>query len=373
VHEWEERARQALASSGSTTPLADERLIEELLALRRRCQRDRETRGTLDSLDKEIEEREVRVAGARSALQSCLETRAGLFSSVGASDEAGFQSRLGIYRRRQALHARIQDLERQMVARIGRGADADALRADLSTGQIEEWRREADAAESQAQDLQQRRDEAVARHRDTERTRASLEASGDVARLDIDMKAVEAELTAAAREWRVVNLARTLIDETLREFERTRQPAVLAEASRSFAEVTRNRYVRVVQEENGQDLAVIDANGGRRAADALSRGTAEQLYLCIRLALAAEFARRSEPLPLIMDDVLVNFDPSRAQAVAGVIADYARRHQVLLFTCHPTTRDVLLSVDPSARVHELQSLDLAPAEEASETPEVSEV
>jgi uncharacterized protein YhaN len=316
---------------------------------------------------REIEERETRIASARLSLQQCLDTRAKLLASVAAPDEAGFQSRLMIYRRRQALHGRIQDLERQIVARIGRGDEADALRAEMAGGAVEQWRRDIESAQSRADELQQRRDEAVARHRDIENARSALEASSDVARLDTEAKAIDAELTGALREWRVVTLARLLIDETLREFERTRQPAVLAEASQSFAGVTAGRYVRVVQEENGQDVGVIDAHGGRRPAEALSRGTAEQLYLCIRLALAAEFARRSEPLPLVMDDVLVNFDPVRAEAIARVIARFAKEHQVLLFTCHPTTRDVLLATEPNARVFELDSVEITVAEEETQT------
>jgi uncharacterized protein YhaN len=359
IHAWEERARQALNAAGSPAGFADERLIQELLTLRRRCQSDRDTRDALDALDRDIEEREACLAKARMALQNSLDTRAGILASVGAADEAGFQASLAIYRRRQVLHAREQDLERQIAGRIGRGVEADGLRDVLSTGKVGEWRRQIEAAELGEQELQQRRDEAVARHRDAERARAALEASSDVASLDNEIKGLEAELSAAVREWRVVTLARSLIDETLREFERTRQPAVLADASRSFADVTNGRYIRVVQEENGQDLAVIDSQGGRRTAEALSRGTAEQLYLCIRLALAAEFGRRSEPLPLIMDDVLVNFDPARAEAVARVIASFARDHQVLLFTCHPSTRDMLRTAEPRAKVIELDPAGLS--------------
>ena len=73
-------------------------------------------------------------------------------------------------------------------------------------------------------------------------------------------------------------------------------------------------------------------------ASSLSRGTVEQLYLCLRLGLAETFAERAESLPIILDDVLVNFDPGRAASVAEALADTAERHQVLFFTCHPHLR-----------------------------------
>ena len=77
--------------------------------------------------------------------------------------------------------------------------------------------------------------------------------------------------------------------------------------------------------------------------DELSRGTCEQLYLAIRLALVGEFADRAQGLPLIMDDCLVNFDPVRAAAMARLIAASAAGGQCLFFTCHPTIAELLRS------------------------------
>ena len=57
----------------------------------------------------------------------------------------------------------------------------------------------------------------------------------------------------------------------------------------------------------------------------LSRGSIEQLYLCLRIGLAETFAERAEALPIIFDDVLVNFDPARAASVAEVLAETAER------------------------------------------------
>ena len=52
----------------------------------------------------------------------------------------------------------------------------------------------------------------------------------------------------------------------------------------------------------------------------------------------------------MIDDCLVNFDPGRQAAMAQALGDYAEAHQVLVFTCHPATRDLLLDVHPRARV-----------------------
>ena len=55
-----------------------------------------------------------------------------------------------------------------------------------------------------------------------------------------------------------------------------------------------------------------------------------------------------------MDDVLVNFDPERARAVAQELARFSTQHQVLIFTCHPETAQVFAEVAPETKVIPMQ-------------------
>jgi uncharacterized protein YhaN len=61
-----------------------------------------------------------------------------------------------------------------------------------------------------------------------------------------------------------------------------------------------------------------------------SDGTADQLYLALRMAVAAELTPRA---PLILDDALVRFDDVRLKAALELLKDEGRRKQVILFTC----------------------------------------
>ena len=118
-------------------------------------------------------------------------------------------------------------------------------------------------------------------------------------------------------------------------YERTRQPETLQEASIHLARLTQDRYVRVWTPLGDSALLVDDHAGRPLAVEVLSRGTREQLFLSLRLALASSYARRGAPLPLLLDDVLVNCDVERAKAAAAVLHDFASAgHQLLVFTCH---------------------------------------
>jgi uncharacterized protein YhaN len=94
----------------------------------------------------------------------------------------------------------------------------------------------------------------------------------------------------------------------------------------------------------------MDKDGRLKAPEDLSRGAAEQLYLCLRLGLAEEFSRRAEPMFLVMDDVLVNFDPVRRRATARLLLEFAERQQVLLFTCHPEIEELMREERPGTCV-----------------------
>ncbi len=97
---------------------------------------------------------------------------------------------------------------------------------------------------------------------------------------------------------------------------------------------TDGRYVRILAP-LGKQVQELERNDGVIVPLAgLSTGTAEQLYLALRFGLVEHFARQAESLPVVMDDILVNFDPVRAERAARSIEDLATRHQVLYFTCH---------------------------------------
>jgi hypothetical protein len=116
---------------------------------------------------------------------------------------------------------------------------------------------------------------------------------------------------------------------------------------------TNGIYTSVEPDEDGRALLVEDATGGRRRAEVLSTGTAELLYLVLRLGLVLDLSEGRGLLPLVLDDVLVNLDPERAAALARLLREVTRTQQVVLLTCRPETRDLLLAQVEGALAVEL--------------------
>jgi uncharacterized protein YhaN len=328
VADWEKPVRQWQVSFSEGEPL-----IAEFLSLRERCRNDREARAKSAALTEAIETGQPSLDAAARDLQQSEEELRLFLRLAGAKDGQELQSRLQIFRRRQDLRARITVLNDRLPPSAGEGWRSEATRLLDVTGQV-----------------QREHDEAVGKQ---SVCRAALDQIAKSAAIPVvlaELESLRSELVSAVREWRVSKMAEELVARTLQEFTHTRQPAVLEDASSSFERVTGGAYRRIIQDESGQSLEVLDRAGQKKRPEELSRGTAEQLYLCLRLALASEFTRRAESLPIVMDDVLVNFDPERAEAVARELAHYSARRQILLFTCHPETAKLFTDVAPGTPV-----------------------
>ena len=69
------------------------------------------------------------------------------------------------------------------------------------------------------------------------------------------------------------------------------------------------------------------------------------------MALVGAYARRGAVIPMVLDDVLVNFDGRRARAAAEVLVDFSRNgYQILMFTCHDHVRDLFHSLNADVRI-----------------------
>ncbi len=249
---------------------------------------------------------------------------------------------LAEFRRRAAELARVESLKAQrdtatveITSRLAGAANeaiVGAIIGEKSRQQVEDQLAAAAAQLEETRRRQQRLFEQ--RGQLTEQIRL---VGGDrrMAVKRFELAQVEQRLTSALSRWQVLTVTGRLLQWIKRDYERNRQPETLRQASGYLARMTEGHYRRVWTPFGENILLVDDAEGRPLGIDVLSRGTREQLFLSLRLALVALFARRGAVLPMILDDVLVNFDGHRAIKAVEVLRDFAAEgHQLLVFTCH---------------------------------------
>ena len=158
-----------------------------------------------------------------------------------------------------------------------------------------------------------------------------MEALGLEEPLRQQLKAVNARLERLEDLYAALEIAQETLQRASKELQRRFAPRISRRAQELFSALTGDRYDRLML---GEDLSL---SAGARDEDTLhsvmwrSDGTADQLYLALRLAVAEEL---TPDAPLILDDALVRFDDSRLKAALQILQSCAVRKQVVVFTCH---------------------------------------
>ena len=279
--------------------------------------------------------------------------RLALLHLVGVNDAAEFARRAAERGQVDQLHRRRAALDRELKdACVGICTESEVA-ALLGTAGCHWPVKSANGGPQVAERLKTTRDTLnrlfEQRGQFNEQLRALADDRG-IGRKRLELGVIEERLKEAIERWQVLATTRMILESIKQDYERNRQPETLREASEYLTRMTGGRYVRVWTPLGEETLRVDDSNGHSLPIEVLSRGTREQLFLSLRLALVGLYSRRGASMPLVLDDVLVNFDMDRARAAAGVLRDFAAAgHQLLVFTCHEHLAAMFKSLDVRVR------------------------
>ncbi|TSC24122.1 AAA family ATPase [Corallococcus sp. Z5C101001] len=261
-----------------------------------------------------------------------------LLAEGGCQDEASFRRRAVQARRYAELGGRVREHGQRVQALTG--LEENAAREQVHAAGGEAGLKERLATLRERYRAEGERHKAVLTEQGSLKTQLSQWETDDrVFRLRIQEETLRARAAELATRYAADRLTLALLGRARRRFEEEQQPRVIQLASELFSELTAGRYRRVfIPAGDARELRVSD--GARDwSAEQLSRGTREQLFLAFRLAVIRDFGETRGALPLIADDVLVNFDSERARGAVHLFARLAEHHQVIAFTCHPWLRE----------------------------------
>ena len=168
--------------------------------------------------------------------------------------------------------------------------------------------------------------------------------------IESDLAAIDAELGRVRTERDRLTLLATIIREADRAVRMRHQPDVMQRASTYVSTLTEERYTRIEWREDDDRLVVYkaDRTDPQPVSAPISRGTRDQIYLALRMALVDHLDAGHEPLPMCLDEVLVNWDTTRRQAGYRLLRAWKDTRQVFLFTCHrPLVQEAREALDAS--------------------------
>jgi DNA repair protein SbcC/Rad50 len=161
---------------------------------------------------------------------------------------------------------------------------------------------------------------------------------GEAVAADAEQRAADAAATLSnlVADYASARLASTILSEAIETYQQRYQGPLLTRASELFATITGGRFAKVATDfaEDMTILVGVRPNGKRETVGNLSSGTRDQLFLALRLAAIESHVANQEPMPVVVDDIVINFDDASAGATFKVLAELSGRTQVLFFTHH---------------------------------------
>ena len=292
-----------------------------------------------------------RLNKAKRELDKLLGQRQRLLATVGAESEEEYRRIDSKHSQRRKLISKRENLGEQINAALGKNFKEEELRKMLDSygtsgleSRWEESQTEIERIKAQQTKLHQQRGEFL----------QEVKMLGEDSRLDVarlELNAVNAEISQLQKQWQVLGASTQMLEMIRESYESKRQPETLQEASGYLDRLTEGRYTRIWTRLVGEELLVDTSNEETIPVDKLSRGTREAVYLSLRMALVGAYARRGATIPMVLDDVLVNFDGQRARAAADLLCEFSRNgYQILMFTCHDHVRDLFHSLGSDVRI-----------------------
>jgi uncharacterized protein YhaN len=291
---------------------------------------------TAIALGKQLKGKQGNILASQDTIRLMTESLANLCRQAGCQQPEELEALENRSNQYQALQKDLDDLEEQILE-LAPGSALEATRREASQVNPDELPEKIAELGRQIQELGQKR----------------LDLAGGIARAQKELELMDGNSRAADAAAKVQDLAahiREGVDQYLRlrmasvilrrEIERYReenQGTLLTRGGSYFTRLTLNSFIGLATDFNDKDEPVllgVRPRGQRIRVEAMSDGSRDQLYLSLRLASLEKYLEAGEPMPFIVDDVLVNFDDHRAAATLGALAELSQKTQVLFFTHH---------------------------------------
>ncbi len=316
--------------------------------------RSRETKR--QQIEAQVEQAEQEIQDSNASIQSMTARLDALRVEAKCADH----NELEEAERRSAHYVRIRaaiDSIEQAALETGEGAtvaelqaEAEGIDPDVLPGRIKELSNKIE------DELEPRRTELAETKGREEKELEIMDGGDDAALLAAQADAILATVRSDAERYVQVKLAGKVLRDQIEHYRKENQGPLLKRASEHFSRLTLGSFDRLTTDFSEKDepvLAGIRSDEERVFVEGMSAGTRDQLYLALRLASLEKYMESAEPMPFIVDDVLVDFDDARSQAALNILSNLAEKTQVILFTHHSQVIEQAKQLQGSMQVHEL--------------------
>ncbi len=242
---------------------------------------------------------------------------------------------------RHCEHERLQgeiDRVTEQLEQEGEGRPLAELKAEAKDQDLDQVNAQLQTSAEEAQTLNEKRDQQREVVWELERQFEVMDGRDEAAACAEQRQRLVAEVRDVTEQYLTLMVARQLLTEAIEAFRAENEEPMLERAGDLFARMTNGSFSGLDLEYRDADRPVLVGLRGdcdtSVTVDGMSDGTCDQLYLALRLAHIERLREHSEPLPLILDDILIRFDDDRARNTLEILGEVAQHNQVIFFTHH---------------------------------------
>lgn len=159
-----------------------------------------------------------------------------------------------------------------------------------------------------------------------------LEQSGSLSDVHFSYEMEKNKLNELAEQYAVLKVAQLALQQAKETYQETYFHRVIKQTSTYFSYITNGRYIKVYAPTE-KELFQVEANNNiRYTIEELSKGTIDQVYVSLRLAMNTVMQEKVR-MPLMIDDAFVHFDEKRKQRMIQLLEKISKSQQVIFFTC----------------------------------------
>jgi len=175
-------------------------------------------------------------------------------------------------------------------------------------------------------------------HQQLGHCQGQMKALGQKESLIAQQKHLQSRIESLEAYYRALTRAQQALQQATQELQRRFAPRISQRAQEIFSQLTGGRYQRLALDQNLGISTAAENEDTLRGALWRSDGTADQLYLALRLAVAEELTPQA---PLVLDDAFVRFDDDRLKEILKLLNQTGKEKQVIVFTCQGRERTIM--------------------------------
>ncbi len=302
-----------------------------------RLQKAQSDRQKLEALDKQRKRRLAERDKAQQTIDRSTARLATMCREAGCGDHKDLPQAEQASDQRARLQENLQGLDDQLL-RLGAGAAIESFIADAESVDADELPGQLDRLTGEIGELASEKTALSETIGGEKKTLEAMDTSAAAAEAAERVQSLAAQIEPDIRQYVRLRLASAVLRDGIERFRKKNEGPVLRRASDLFRTLTCKKFdgLQTDFDEKG-DHVLVGVRPGEAptvAPAGMSDGTRDQLYLALRLAGLETWLTRNEPLPFIVDDILIRFDDDRAVATLRVLADLSRSTQVVFFTHH---------------------------------------